>query len=237
MGVQVWLISRSGVDCEQCCPGVLEQNSRALPGTKGEFEVRYASGHKVTMRHLPEGTLLRARAGFSLIELIVVLSIVGVLIVAMGFEFVGWRDKFNAEGDIKAMYANLSNARSKAIQTKNVLFVNIPAADLSRYRVFIDNAPTLDGDGYLDTSSDGEFMDETLSFFINSQIRHFGFTKSGLIFNGSGVLQSAVYIRIVNLYDDGSQGSPGSDYDCLELVSTRINLGLFDEDTDECVTK
>jgi len=204
--------------------------------------MRAACGHRVFFKgraraRAGAGTPVRACGGFTLIELIVVLSIVAILLVSMGFEFVGWKDKYSAEGDMKSMYANLSNARAQAIQTKRVHFVNIPEADEIQYKVYIDNSPYPDGNGELDTSADGEFMDESVSFFINAQARHFGFTKSGLIFTDAGVLQSAVWIRIEYVDDDGTHGSIGTAYDCLELVSTRINLGLFDEGTSECVTK
>ncbi len=196
-----------------------------------------ASGHRVfrvrARVRACVGIPARACGGFTLIELIVVLAIVAILLVAMGFEFVGWRAKFKAEADIKSMYANLSNARAQAIQTKSVHFVNIPSSEEYNYKVFIDDFPYPGGNGELDISADGEFMDETLSFIINAQARHFGFTRSGLIFTDAGVLQSTRWIRI-----SGSEGEElNSDYDCLELVSTRINLGLFDEGTNECVTK
>lgn len=183
------------------------------------------------------GTPVRACGGFTLIELIVTLAIVAIIMLAMGFEFVGWKGKYEAESDLKTMYADLSNARAQAIQTKSVYFVNIPASDAYNYKVFIDNAPTLDGDGVLNIDEDGLFINTSITYFINTQERHLGFTKSGLIFTDAGVLQSAVRIVIEYVDEDGNHSSPGSDLDCLELVSTRINLGLFDGSTSECVTR
>ena len=195
--------------------------------------MRAASGHRVckgkAQGSTGAGTPVRACGGFTLIELVVVLGIVAILLVAMGFEFVGWRAKYNVEGDIKAMHANLSNARAQAIQTKSVHFVNIPDPMGYDYKVYTDT----DDNGELDTSVDGAFMNETLAFIVTAQDRHFGFTKSGLIFTDSGVLQSARWIRVI----DPEGEELYADYDCLELVSTRINMGLFDDATSECVGK
>lgn len=196
--------------------------------------MRAASVHRVFLKGKAQGrtgarTLVRACEGFSLIELVVVLAIVAMLLIAMGFEFVGWKAKYSSEGDIKDMYANLSNARAQAIQTKSVHFVNIPDPTGYNYKVYTDT----DDNGELDTSVDGAFMNETLSFIVTAQDRHFGFTKSGLIFTDSGVLQSARWIRI----SDSEGEELYADYDCLELVSTRINLGKFDDATGECVGK
>ncbi len=173
--------------------------------------------------------------GFTLIELIIVMSIVAILMVAMGFEFVGWRGKYNAESDIKKIYVTLSNARVRSIQIKSVHFANLPIANSVVYNVYIDNSPYPDGNGELDTSADkivDDLSGEVL-YDILAQERHFGFTRSGLVFNGSGVIDDPVWIRIV--HPDGHELY--ADIDCIELMSTRINLGQFDTDLSTCVAK
>ena len=173
--------------------------------------------------------------GFTLIELIVVLSIVAILMVAMGFEFVGWRGKYNAENDINKIYVTLSNARVRAMQIKSVHFVNIPISNSVVYSVYIDNSPFPDGNGDLDTSADKivDNLSGEVMYNIEAQAREFGFTRSGLIFNGSGVIDNPIWIRIV--HPDGEELY--ADIDCIELLSTRINLGQFDTSLDTCVAK
>lgn len=180
---------------------------------------------------------VRATAGFTLIELIVVMSIIAILLVAMGFEFVGWRAKFRAEGDVKMLYTDLTKSRLDSIQTKSLHFVNIPEADETVYKIFKDNDPFPDGDGILDDAVDAEVTSNALSYFINTPLRHFAFTRGGLLITDSGVLQGTSWIRLEGIDSDGSHGSPGSDVDCVSLVSTRINTGWFDESLNECVER
>ncbi len=174
--------------------------------------------------------------GFTLIELIVVMSIVAILVLAMGFEFVGWRGKYNAESDINKIYVDLSNARALSMQTKSVHFAYLPIGNSVEYRVYIDNSPYPDGSGELETADDKlvDRISGDVLYNIEAQEREFGFTRSGLIFTtADGILDDPIWIRIV--HPEGEELY--ADIDCIELVSTRINLGKFDTDTDECVVK
>jgi prepilin-type N-terminal cleavage/methylation domain-containing protein len=188
------------------------------------------------------------QSGFTLIELLVVLGIVGILMVAMGFEFIGWKSKYNAEADIKKMYVDLSNVRSKAIQTKKLYFMDIPAGGGNEYNFYIDNDP--DSVGELDIANDElvEFLKTTdgLANNIRTQTNPLrftlGFTMSGLAFDASTnkIITSPMWIRVVAPEVDPETLAPYelyADIDCLEIISTRINLGKYDVAADKCVTK
>ena len=51
------------------------------------------------------------RDGFTLIELIIVIAIIGILAVALGFQFTGWMARYQVESQIKAMHSDLMTAR------------------------------------------------------------------------------------------------------------------------------
>jgi len=51
--------------------------------------------------------------GITLIELIVVISIMGILVFALGFSFQGWMGGYKVESQIKEMYVDLMNAEKQ----------------------------------------------------------------------------------------------------------------------------
>jgi prepilin-type N-terminal cleavage/methylation domain-containing protein len=134
--------------------------------------------------------------GFSLIELLVVISIIAILFVALGFSFIGWRAKYEAESDIKRIHVDLSNARVRAMQTKHTHFVNIPSGETRKYFVYSDNDPAPDGNGILDTSNDQKIVEEETKYVIVPEIRHFGFNRSGIAFHSGGMITSGKFIHI-----------------------------------------
>ena len=87
---------------------------------------------------------LSGESGITLIELLVVVTIIGVLIFAAGIEFVGWQGNYRVESQVKEMYADLMNARVRAMQRNRLHFIVVTA---NNYQVFDDvnenNAPDI----------------------------------------------------------------------------------------------
>src|SRR5512135_1586905 len=59
--------------------------------------------------------------GITLVELILVLTIIGILIIAFGFSYVGWRGNYNIETTTKSLYGNLMEVRTQAM-TRNMTY-------------------------------------------------------------------------------------------------------------------
>jgi prepilin-type N-terminal cleavage/methylation domain-containing protein len=175
--------------------------------------------------------------GFTLIELLVTITVVGVLAIALGFEFVGWRGKYAVETQVKEVYSDLMNARSKAMQRKRTHFVSL--TDANTYTVYEDDhtvgvGKTLDGDGVF-TPGTGNNADtelpsfpKTVEFDLNwNNGMPISFSPRGLA-NIQGTL--SVFIdRDGDLEQDFSP-----DFGCIVISTTRINLGRWNEETDVC---
>lgn len=88
--------------------------------------------------------------GLTFVEILVTLAIVGILSVALGFQFAGWKARYNIEKTTRDLYSSLTDARTRAIQTSRAYFFDIsPNGRL--YRVTDDDsdgtARVANGDG------------------------------------------------------------------------------------------
>jgi len=162
--------------------------------------------------------------GITLIELIVVVSVIGILVIALGFSFQGWMGKYKVESQIKEMYVDLMNARARAMQRNRVHFVDLPSAQPKQYTIYEDTNTAPDGNGTLEAASDTQVLQKTTDYTIVPALAfgdtRFNFNKNGLVsHNGSIRLSSTV--------------TP--DYDCIVLFTTRINMGKWNGT--DCVAK
>ncbi len=94
--------------------------------------------------------------GMTLVEILVTVGIVAILTVAVGFQFAGWKARYEVEKAIRDLYSSLSDARTRAMQTSRAHFFDI-SPDGRHYRVTDD-----DSNGVLKVANgDGVFTQQS----------------------------------------------------------------------------
>jgi len=148
--------------------------------------------------------------GITLIELIVVITVIGILVVALGFEFRDWTRKYRVESQIKELYIDMMNARARSMQRNRVHFVTLAT---TQYTIYEDTNPTPDGNGTLETTSDTQVLQKSLN--TTYPITWNG--AANVEFNTRGL--AAVGKTICSNTD------ADADYNCIVISASRINLG------------
>ena len=161
--------------------------------------------------------------GITLIELIVAVSIVGILAAAFAFEFQGWMGTYKVESQIKEMYVDLLNARTRAMQKNRMHFVSLVT---TQYTIYEDTNTAPNGNKTLETATPGDTL--VLQKNLNPEYSITWTTGNPVRFDTKG---------FIPLTDTGSirvSSSSNADYDCIVLAETRINMGKWNG---SCVTK
>lgn len=188
--------------------------------------------------------------GITLIELIIVISIIGILAVALGFSFQGWMGGYKVERQTKEMYVDLMNTRARAMQRNRLHFVRFNNS--TSYSIYEDDSDGTnkvpDGDGALQTGT-GPTADTQLGGFPKTVQYNLDWNNSAvtaptnLTFNTRGIAATLGSISIFVDRDGDGKKDFEPDYDCIVISATRINTGkLNDKGTpsradDDCEAK
>jgi len=154
----------------------------------------------------------RNQKGFTLIELMIVMAVVGILAVALGFTYEGWMGRYKVEKATKDLYSDLMTARVNAMTRQRTFFMTLNAANYSM------SADTNDSDA-LDA---GDTVQPSFPKTVEYPLRWDGaapvnevisFDKRGIMTNWGTV---GLFV---------SSASVDPDYDCIIIAQTRINMG------------
>jgi prepilin-type N-terminal cleavage/methylation domain-containing protein len=189
------------------------------------------------MRDILKKIIFLENDGVTLTELLIVVSIICILVLALGFEFKGWMGSYDAESEIKEMYVDMMNARANAMQKNRAYFMDLPSSNQNQYAIYEDDYDatynTISGDCVLQIGSDPNTSDNlvvqktlkhTIVPVLAAGVRRFYFNK-----NGEASLSGTNTIRI------STTANP--DYDCITLSQTRIKTGKWNGTTSTCDIK
>lgn len=176
------------------------------------------------------------KSGFTIIELLVVISVIGILAIALGFSFEGWQGRYKVESQIKDVESDLMKARTRAMQRNRAHFVTLTA---NQYTIQEDLSPWPDGDGTLTAADDVRpagyndpipLLQKTLNF--NEPITWNG--DAEIEFTTRGLSNDNKTICMFTDFDGDTVSDVEPDYDCLVISQTRINMGKLNSQTGAC---
>jgi prepilin-type N-terminal cleavage/methylation domain-containing protein len=157
----------------------------------------------------------RSRGGFTLVEIMITLAILGILVVIAISDFRGLNEKYKVEAETKQLYADLMNARGRAMQRNRIFFVRFSGATGTRYATYEDTDTPPDGNGNWSTAD---------AIVANVNVKHTITTNlpGGVFvfeFNRNGIASVTGDIRF------SSTAQP--DYNCITIQPTRIKMGQY----------
>jgi prepilin-type N-terminal cleavage/methylation domain-containing protein len=172
---------------------------------------------------------MKNNRGVTLVELLVVISVIAVLAVALGFSYQGWQGRFKVESAVKQLHTDLMDARGRAMQRNSTYLAGFPTA--TTYRIAND----LNGNGIIDAAEVLPTFPKTVSYILNAYsydgavMTTKAITTVVINFDTRGLISSPVLLLdpnnpvIMGVLSFTSTSSP--DYDCIIVAPTKIRMG------------
>ncbi len=170
---------------------------------------------------------MRDARGFTLIELVTVIAIIGIVLGIAAVSAQDWVARYKVEEQTRKLYADLMNGRTSALQNNVYYFVTLGS---NQYAVYEDTDPAPAGDENLDTTKDTQVLQQSTQYQLvtTTTLTMISFASNGLI-SWPAPSTDTVYIR--------SDSTTNPTVDCMELASTRIQLGKWDNGTNTCIAQ
>jgi type IV fimbrial biogenesis protein FimT len=159
-----------------------------------------------------------ARGGFTLVEILITIAILGILVVIAVGNFGGMSEKYKVEAETKQLYADLMDARGRAMQRNRMFFVRFAGTGpgYTGYATYEDTNDPPDGNGSWDNTADTMVTSVTIAHTITTALPG---SVNAFQFNRNGIASATGNIRF------SSTATP--DYDCITILPTRIKMGQY----------
>jgi prepilin-type N-terminal cleavage/methylation domain-containing protein len=153
---------------------------------------------------------LQAQSGFTLVEVVIVVAIIGIILSIVGLNFTQWNDKYSVESYTREIHSILMRARNDAATTNSQLRVALAANQVTTHH-------DADGDAVID-AGERTTVNPYPRFTMNSSIG--GGLPTTIVFDRRGMTNN---IQTLNITGYSPNSSPR--VDCIVVAFTRINMG------------
>lgn len=167
----------------------------------------------------------RGPRGFTLVEIMIAIAILGILVVLAVSTFKELNEKYRVEGETKQLYADLMDVRARAMQRNRYSFVRMTG---NGYATYEDCNPAPDGNCNFESGLDNQVTrvtvtPHTIATTLAGGTDDFAFNRNGIA-TDTGTIQIISPLTTVK-----------PDYDCITIGVTRIKMGAYAGGT--CVEK
>ncbi|MDQ7787272.1 MAG: prepilin-type N-terminal cleavage/methylation domain-containing protein [Thermodesulfovibrionales bacterium] len=161
--------------------------------------------------------------GVTLLELLVVISIIGILAISLGYSFAGWQGNYRIESETKQIFSDIMDARVRALTVHRDHFILF---ETTGYATYDDTFPPPDGNATLEKDQDTCIKQKTLDEY---ELKNAGVSNLPITFSidTRGLIYPQRDIRIVH--------TQNPDYDCLAITQARIRMAKFNGS--KCIDK
>lgn len=167
----------------------------------------------------------RNSAGFTLIEIIVVILIISILLTMASLNFGTWETKYRIGDQAREMMQDLSSMRMSAIQTKSTYMAILTASNTMTFRQYTTNEQITPTNGK-------QVFSKPLHYPVsnnptgspscsNLQIDSRGYTIFPLSPSGNSAYPESW--QFLYVLPTGTAAA----YDCLAISNLKINLGKY----------